>query len=197
MTLRPEQLRALDYLKRKGTDAPADEIRRKVADACAKLETAIDAVPAALRPVSPGPGRWSVHEILDHLVESHRPALPQLESLLQGRTPETPAVPASLQSADPFSRSWEELVEALVRVHGSLRDLLRSATDELSVDVRAPIVMVVKVARPDGTMEPVQWGESLDWKAFVQALRAHNFEHLSQIARTVAAVSERSAAQPG
>ncbi len=197
MTLHPEQLRALDYLKRKGTEAPADEIRRKVADTCGNLEGAFDAVPAALRQVSPGPGKWSVHEILDHLVESHRPALPQLESLLQGRMPETPAVPASLQSADPFSKPWEELVEALHGVHGSLRDLLGSATDEHPLDVRAPIVMVVKVARPDGALEPVPWEERLDWKAFVQALRAHNLEHLSQIARTVAEISERSAAQPG
>lgn len=196
MTLQPEQLRALDYLKRKGTDAPADQIRRKVADTCGKLEEAIGAVPAALRQVSPGPGKWSVHEIVDHLIESHRPALPQLECLLQGRTPETSAVPASLQSADPFSKPWEDLVEALGRVHDSLRDLLGSATDEHPLDVRAPIVMVVKVARPDGTVEPVQWEERLDWKAFVQALRAHNLEHLSQIARTIAAVSERTAAQP-
>ncbi len=196
MTLYPEQLRALDYLKRKGTDAPADEIRRKVAEACGKLEEALDAVPASLRQVSPGPGRWSVHEILDHLVESHRPALPQLESLLQGRPPETPAVPAHLQSPAPFAKPWEDLIAALRGVHGSLQALLRTATDEHPLDVRAPIFMVVKVAHPDGTKEPVQWGSHLDWKAFVQALRAHNLEHLSQIARTVAAASGQSATQP-
>jgi hypothetical protein len=189
MTLYPEQLRALDYLKRKGTDAPADEIRRQVAGAIAKIEEVVDAVPVSLREVSPGPGKWSVHEILDHLIESHRPALSQLESLLQGRTPETPAVPASLQSADPFSRTWGELVKALDSIHDSLWDLLWEATDAHPLDVRAPIVMVVKVTRPDGSVEPVQWEERLDWKAFVQALRVHTLEHLSQVTRTVAEVS--------
>jgi DinB family protein len=189
MDLYPEQIRALDYLKRKGTDTPADEIRRKVAGMVVKLEEAVDAVPVSLREVSPGPGRWSVQEIVDHLVESHRPALAQLEALLKGRTPETPAVPASLQSADPFSWSWSLLVDELSRVHDSLWDLIRDATDEHPLHVRAPIVMVVKVARPDGSLEPVQWEERLDWKAFVQALRVHSLEHVAQIERTVAEVS--------
>src|SRR6185295_283969 len=116
MTLHPEQLRALDYLKRKGTEAPVDELRRQIAGTFLKIEKAIDAVPASLREASPGPGRWSVHEILDHLVESHRPALGQLRSLLEGRSPgsrESPAIPASLQSADPLSRPWEKLVYEL------------------------------------------------------------------------------------
>src|SRR5918992_2946726 len=184
MDLYPEQLRAVEYLKRRGTDAPADEIRVKVAESLGKFEAALAAVPAPLRQVSPGPGKWSVHEILDHLVESHRPALDQLSSLLQGQTPEGAAIPASLQSADPLSRPWDDLVADLQGIHREFLRLLEPATDSHRLDVRAPLVMVVKVQRPDGSLEPVQWEERLHWKTFIQALRVHTLEHLSQITRT-------------
>ncbi len=189
MTLYPEQLRALDYLKRKGTDAPANEIRGKLADAFDKLEAAVAAVPVPLRQVAPSPGKWSVHEILDHLVESHRPALSQLILLLRGETPEGPAIQASLQSADPLSRPWDDLIAELQGIHTAFLRLLEAATDSHRLDVRAPIVIVVKVARPDGSLEPVQWEERLDWRAFVQALRVHTLEHLSQVTRTVTEIS--------
>ena len=196
MALHPEQLRALDYLKRKGTDAPADEIRSKVADSLGKFEAALAAVPVSLRAVAPGPGKWSVHEILDHLVESHRPALDQLSSLLRGETPESAAIQASLQSADPLSRPWDELAAELQAIHAAFLKLLEPATDSHRLDVRAPIVILVKVQRPDGSLEPVQWEERLDWKAFMQALRVHTLEHLSQITRTLGELSQRSAPQP-
>ena len=189
MTLYPEQLRALDYLKRKGTDAPADEIRSKLADAFDKLEAAVAAVPVSLRQVAPGPGKWSVHEILDHLVESNHPALGQLMFLLDGRTPEGAAIPASLQSADPLSRPWRQVVAELEALHTAFLRILERATDSHRLDVSAPVVIVVKVQRPDGSLEPVQWEERLDWKAFVQALRVHTLEHLSQVTRTVTEVS--------
>jgi len=189
MTLYPEQLRALDYLKRKGTDAPADEIRGKLADAFDKFEAAVAAVPVSLRQVAPGPGKWSVHEVLDHLVESNHPALGQLMMLLWGKTPEGPAIPASLQSADPLSRPWEQLVAELEALHTAFLKLLEGATDSHPLDVSAPVVILVEVQRPDGSLEPVQWEERLDWKAFVQALRVHTLEHLSQVTRTVAETS--------
>jgi hypothetical protein len=190
MDLYPEQLRALDYLKRKGTDTPADEIRGKVADSLGKFEVAVSAVPVSLRQLSSGPGKWSVHEILDHLVESHRPAVAQLSSLLHGQTPESAAIPASLQSADPLSRPWDDLVAELHGIHAEFLRLLEPATDSHRLDVRAPIVILVKVQRPDGSLEPVQWEMQLDWKAFIQALRVHTLEHLSQITRTLAEVSQ-------
>ena len=140
MDLYPEQLRAVEYLKRRGTDAPADEIRVKVAESLGKFEAALAAVPAPLRQVSPGPGKWSVHEILDHLVESHRPALDQLSSLLQGQTPEGAAIPASLQSADPLSRPWDDLVADLQGIHREFLRLLEPATDSHRLDVRAPLL---------------------------------------------------------
>ena len=116
--------------------------------------------------------------------------------LLWGKTPEGAAIPAGLQSADPLSRPWEQLVAELEGLHTAFLRLLEKATDSRRLDVSAPIVIVVKVQRPDGSLEPVQWEERLDWKAFVQALRVHTLEHLSQVTRTVAEISERPAPQP-
>lgn len=190
MTLRPEQVRALAYLKRKGTDAPIELLRQRIADAFADFETMIASVPPSLRRQSPAPGRWSAQEIVDHLIQSHRPAAVQLESLLKGLTPETGAVPASLQSADPLSRNWDELVVELKHIHGSLMSLLKDASDSCSLEIRVPVTMVMKADDPLGPQDSVQWEEQLDWKAFAQTLRVHTIEHRSQIERTLRELSD-------
>ena len=197
----PEQIRALAYLKRKGTEAPIELLRRRIADSFGDLETMISSVPTSLRRRSPAPGRWSAQEVVDHLIESHRPAVAQLEALLKGLTPGTGAVPASLQSTDPLSRSWDELVAELKRVHASLISLLEKASDACSLEVRVPVTMVMKVDNPDRPDRPgapqdsVQWEEQLDWKAFAQTLRVHTIEHRSQIERTLRELSDLQAAE--
>ena len=154
---RPEQVRSLRYVKRKGTEAPIELLRRRIADAFLDLETMIASVPPSLRRRSPAPGRWSAQEVVDHLIESHRPAVAQLESLLNGLTPETGAVPASLQSTDPLARNWDELVAELKRIHTSLLSLLEKASDSCSLEVRVPVNMVMKADEPGGPL--VQWEE--------------------------------------
>ena len=188
---RPEQIRALAYLKRKGTDAPIELLRRRIADSFADFETMIASVPPSLRRRSPGPGRWSAQEVVDHLIESHRPAVAQLEALLNVLTPETGPVPASLQSTDPLARNWDELVVELKRIHASLISLIEKASDSCSLEVRVPVTMVMKADEPGGP--PVQWEEQLDWKAFAQTLRVHTIEHRSQIERTLRELSDSAA----
>ena len=187
---RPEQVRALDYLKRKGSDAPIELLRQRIADAFADFETMIASVPPALRRQSPAPGRWSAQEIVDHLIQSHRPAVVQLESLLKGLIPETGAVPASLQSTDPLARNWDELVAELKHINASLISLLEDASDSCSLEVRARVTMVMKADDPLGPQDSVQWEERLDWKAFAQTLRVHTIEHRSQIERTLRELSD-------
>lgn len=186
---RPEQVRALAYLKRKGTDAPIELLRQRIADAFADFETMIASVPPALHRRSPGPGRWSAQEIVDHLIQSHRPAVVQLQSLLKGLTPETGAVPASLQSTDPLSRNWDELVAELEHIHASLISLLDDASDSCSLEVRVPVTLVIKVGESGEPQDSVQWVEPLDWKAFAQTLRVHTIGHRSQIERTLRELS--------
>ncbi|HEX5760841.1 MAG TPA: DinB family protein [Thermoanaerobaculia bacterium] len=188
MEPRPEQQRALHYLRRKGTEAPVARLREQVAETFATIEALLDEVPPGLRATRPGPGRWSAHEIVDHLVESHRPAVEQLGALVAGERPAGGPVRASLQSADPLARRWEDLVAALRQVHSGYRALLERATDATSLAVTAPVVMVVQVAGDDGALAPVTWERELDWKAFAQAFRVHTVQHRQQILATLAAL---------
>jgi hypothetical protein len=105
MELRPEQLQALAYLRRKGTEAAPARLREQVAATFGELEALLPKVPASLRAARPSPARWSAHEVLDHLVESHRP-VEQLRSLVAGQRP---ATPPSLHSERPLERPWDGL----------------------------------------------------------------------------------------
>jgi len=71
---RPERAAAVEYLRRKGTDAPAAKLLAGLRSTLQRFEQAVDRVPEAVRRQRPAPAAWSVHEIVDHLVESHRPA---------------------------------------------------------------------------------------------------------------------------
>jgi hypothetical protein len=187
--LRPEQQRALAYLRRKGTEAGLDALRAQVAATFADLEALLETVPPARRAARPAGGRWSVHEVVDHLVESHRPAVEQLRALLAGERPAGGPIPASLQSPRPEARPWEELIAELARIHRAFNALLASASQASSLAVTAPMVMVVKVEAPGGAPTPVASEHELDWKAFAQGFRVHTVEHRRQI--------ERALAEPG
>lgn len=176
MDLRPEQTQALDYLRRRGTEASVERLREHVASAFRDIENLLDSVPPGLRALRPAPSRWSVQEIVDHLVESHRPAVEQLHEMVSGRRPETGAIPAHLQSAAPLDHPWEDLLGDLHRVHRDLLDLLDKASDEISRDVTAPVLMVI---------QSIEWVHELDWKAYVQAYRGHTAQHRAQIVRTL------------
>jgi hypothetical protein len=176
MNFQPEQVQALDYLRRKGTEAPLERLREHVAATFREIEGLLDSVPPGLRTLRPAPSRWSVQEIVDHLVESHRPAVEQLREMVSGRRPETGAIPAHLQSAAPLDRPWEDLVGDLYHVHRALLDLLDEASDEIPLDVTAPVLMVI---------QSIEWEQELDWKAYVQAYRGHTAQHRAQIVRTL------------
>ncbi len=184
-SLRPEQEIALRYLREKGTEAPLASIRERAAKTFAQLEAQLAALPEESVRLRPAPGRWSVQEIVDHLVESHRPAVDQLRDLLRGERPAGGPVPPSLLSADPLGHAWPGLLQELAEVHRSILALLDGATDETPLTAKVPVAMVVKVREEDGTLTPVEWTADFDWKALVVLLRAHSLEHVAQIERTV------------
>ena len=171
-----EQRRALDYLARKGTHAPVERLRAQVREAFATIESAFDAVGADDRERAPAPGKWSPHEILDHLVLSHAPAVAQFESLLAGIAPAGDAVRADLHRDE--RPSWDELRGELSAIHRRFESLLDKADDDVSLEAKAPVVMVIKI---DGA--PKHWIEHFDWKAFVQTIRVHTLEHHRQLLR--------------
>ncbi len=177
-----EQRRALDYLARKGTNAPVETLRAQLRGAFAQIETRFDEVSVARRGVAPGPGKWSAHQILDHLVLSHGPAVPQFASVLQGVTPGGVAIPANLQSADADRAPWDALRTRLGEIHAEFLSLIDGASDDVPLDAKAVVEIVVKV-----DSRPLHWLEDLDWKAFIQGVRVHTLEHLAQLERTVGA----------
>jgi hypothetical protein len=169
-----EQQRALDYLARKGTAAPVETLRSQLRHAFAAIEEALDGIDAANRENAPAAGKWSPHEILDHLVLSHAPAMSQFASLLAGVTPEGVAIPAGLHRDE--RPEWDASRAELGDVHRQFLTLMDGATDAHSLEPKAVVEMVVKV---DGA--PVHWNEPLDWKAFIQAVRVHTLEHVQQL----------------
>ncbi|HET7712286.1 MAG TPA: DinB family protein [Thermoanaerobaculia bacterium] len=154
-------------------------LRQDARDAFAQIERAIDDVPEGLRERS-HPGRWSPHEILDHLVLSHAPAPEYFSTLLDGISHQGEPIPAGLHRPASERPSWNVLREELHEIHRRTLAVLDTATDEHSLDPTIGLEMVVKVRS-----KPVHWIEPLDWKALVQAMRLHTLEHLSQLQRAV------------
>lgn len=188
MSLRPEQELALDYARRKGTDAPPETIRRKVAATFRKIEAVLASVPGDLARRRPGDGRWSVHEIVDHLAVSHRRAVEELTCLTESRSPQDGPIPAGLLSDDPLAIEWSTQLERLRAIHRDFLAVLESADEGTDLDARAAVEMVVRCRIDEGRVEPVHWIESFDWKAYAILFRAHTLEHLHQVQRTLAAV---------
>lgn len=185
---RPERVVALEYLRRKGTDAPVSKLLSGLRSTFQRLEQALDRLPEVLRTQRPAAASWSVHEIVDHLVESHRPAVAELRALCAGVSPSGGPIPARLTSSNALERPWGSLIDELKRLHAEVLDLVASTGDVTFVAARAPFVMVVKVSGATGS-EVLEWVEALDWKAYAQALRVHTHEHLAQVERTISALT--------
>lgn len=185
MPLRPEQIQAMRYVRRHGTEAPLDSIRSRVGGTFRDLEELLRSIPADLSARAPAPDKWSVHEIVDHLVVSHRRAVDELASLIAGSSPQDGPIPAGLLSDDPFARTWNALLEDLDTVHRDVLALLDRADEDISLDALAPVVMLVRCETGDGGTEPVEWIERLDWKAYALVVRVHTLEHLRQAHRTL------------
>jgi hypothetical protein len=178
--LTPEQTRAVDYLRRKGTEAAVAEIRHKVAEAFRELDELVARIPEEAVRTRPRPGRWCVQEVVDHLIESHRPACDELAGLLEGRAPAGEPIPAHLQSPDVLEKEWPALVREMSAVHGRFAGLVAGAPEDTPLVARAPLVMVIS---------GLEWIEELDWKAYAMAFRAHALGHAGQIRAILAEMS--------
>jgi len=184
MTMPPEHAKAKAYLLEKGTQAPLAQIRERVADAFAALENLLDGVTERQARRGPGEGEWSVHEILDHLVETHPLALEEMRALIENRHSPVSPIPAGLQSGNPAARGWDDLRGELRRLHREVLDVLAKAPDRMTA-ARAPIIMVINTRQADGAMTPMQWVEECDWKACAIIFRLHELDHLGQARRTL------------
>jgi DinB superfamily len=185
--MRPEQVKAMEYLRDKGTRLTAAQVHERVAAGFVALEGFLDGVTEAEVRVRALPGEWSIQEVADHLVETHRPSLEELYDLLAGRRPPGEPIPAGLQSRDPLARPWPELLGELKKLQAEVVAALGAAPDRLN-DARAPVVMVINVKEPDGRETPLHWIEELDWKAYAVIFRLHVMDHLGQGRKVLRAV---------
>jgi hypothetical protein len=192
-TVTPEALaeaqrKAREYLHANGTAAPPEALRKRVRQAFERLETFLRSVDAARAAKVAWEGEWSLHEIADHVVETHRPSLDELRALLAGRRPAGGPVPASLQSANPFARSYAAVLADMKDIHAAVVAALDAARDDFSTAARAPIVMVANATDATGATVPVHWVEEFDWKAYAAVLRLHAIDHLHQAKKVFAAL---------
>ena len=187
MTVRPEQVKAMEYLRDKGTRLAAARVHERVAAGFAALEEFLDGVTDAEARVRALPGEWSIQEVADHLVETHRPSLEELRDLLAGRRPPGEPIPAGLQSRNPFARPWPKLLGELKRLQAEVVEVLGEAPDRLT-GARAPVVMVINMKETDGSETPLHWIEELDWKAYAIVFRLHVLDHLNQAKKVLKAI---------
>lgn len=186
-TIETTKARARDYLRAKGTDAPANSVRDGVREAFASLASFLAGVPVDRVTRRPRDGEWSIQEVADHVLETHRPGLDELRCLLAGHCPPGDAIPASLQSKAPLLRPWPWLLRELGELHDDIVAMLDAAPDDFATDARAPLVMVVNVKDATGEVTPLEWIEELDWKAYAITWRLHAIDHLKQARAALAA----------
>ena len=181
------QRKARDYLHANGTSAPLPSLRKRVGQVFERLETFLESVDAGRAARVAWAGEWSLHEIADHVVETHRPSLEELRSLLAGRRPAGGPVPAALQSAKPL-RPYATVLGEMKDIHAGVVAALDATRDDFTTDARAPIVMVTTATDPTGATIPVHWVEEFDWKAYAAVLRLHAIDHLHQAKKVLAAL---------
>lgn len=183
------QEKAREYLRTRGTLASAATIRARVGDAFDALAKFLAQVPPERAAVRAWPTEWSVQEVVDHLVETHRPGLDELRCLLAGQRPPGDPIPASLQSRAPRLRPWSWLCRELATVHADIVETLAAVPPDFESAARAPLVMVINVPDETGASRPLEWVEELDWKAYAIVWRVHAIDHLNQARKTLAALA--------
>ena len=180
--------KARDYLRTKGTLLSAAALAERIGEAFTAFETFLDAAPPALVQRRAWDGEWTIQEIADHVLETHRPGLDELRCLLAGQRPPGEPIPASLQSKAPHLRPWPWLLREIKELHAEIVAEIRRAGPDFETDARAPLVMVMNATNGSGERLILEWVEDLDWKAYAITWRLHATDHLHQARKVLAAL---------
>ncbi|PYM67183.1 MAG: hypothetical protein DME11_04385 [Candidatus Rokuibacteriota bacterium] len=181
--------RAREYFRTKSSEAPVPVLCERIAEAFRSVEDLMTPLPAAQAACATIPGEWTIHEIVDHLVETYRPGLDELWCLLAGRRPPGGPIPANLQSKAPLLRPWPWLLDELRRLHAETLRTLAAVPADYTTAARAPLVMVVNVKDAEGKTTPLEWIEDLDWKSYtIVSWRLHAIDHVNQARKVLAAL---------
>jgi len=181
--------KAREYFRTKATELALPLIVERVADAVRAFEEFVLPLSAAQAARRSTPGEWTIHEVVDHVVETYRPGLDELWCLLAGQRPPGEPIPPSLRSKAPLLRPWRWLLDEVTRLHAEALRTLKAVPGDFRTDARAPIVMVVNVKDAQGNTTPLHWVEDLDWKAYaIVSWRLHAIDHLKQAKKVLAAI---------
>ena len=180
--------KAREYFRTKSAPTPVAVLRERIAEPLRAVEEFLKPLSAMQVGRATIPGEWTIHEVVDHLVETYRPGLDELWCLLAGRTPPGEPIPANLQSKAPLLRPWPWLLDELTRVHAEVLRTLAAVPTDYATAARAPLVMVVNVKDAQEKTTPLTWVEDLDWKSYaIVSWRLHAIDHLNQARKALAA----------
>src|SRR5919197_3324590 len=112
--------KAREYFRTKSSHTPTPALRERIASACGAVEEFLAPLSAVQAARAAIPGEWTIHEVVDHLVETYRPGLDELWCLLAGRRPPGEPIPASLRSKAGLLRPWPWLLDELWRLHAEV-----------------------------------------------------------------------------
>src|SRR5256712_12152848 len=173
--------KARECFRTRGTQVPVRVIRERFAGAVRAPDDFLAPLSAEQAARVTVGGEWTIHEIVDHLVETYRPGLDELWCLLAGRRPPGEPIPAGLQSKAPLLRPWPWLLDELRRIHAEVLKTLYAVPPAFKTDAKGPLVMVVNVKDAQEKTTPLTWVEDLDWKSYaIVSWRLHGIDHLNQ-----------------
>src|SRR2546428_3988299 len=122
---------AREYFRTKAEGLALPVIVERVADAVRAFEEFVLPLSAAQAARRSSPGEWTIHEVVDHVVETYRPGLDELWCLLAGQRPPGEPIPASLRSKAPLLRPWRWLPDEGPRPHAEALGALQAGPRDL------------------------------------------------------------------
>src|SRR2546428_3900792 len=135
--------KAREYFRAKGTRLPVPVIRERIADAVRAVDEFLAPLSAEQAARATIPGEWTIHEIVDHLVETYRPGLDELWCLLAGRRPPGEPIPAGPRSQAPLLRPWPWPRDEPRRLHAEGLKTLDALPPHFRPPAQGPLPTVV------------------------------------------------------
>jgi len=164
--------RAHDYLRDNGTLAPTAAIRRRVTQAFENLEKFLRGAEPRHAARRAWPAEWSLHEIADHVVQTHRPSRDELASCspAAGR-PARRSRPRSSRRirSDARGRPCSTTSPVCTPTSSPTSPRARRLPDERA----ARVVVVMNGEATDGTSVPLAWEDEIELEGLRRLLRLH------------------------
>lgn len=202
LLLTPESVRMIEYLEARAQSLTAREICERVRVAARALEDVASSADRKLIRRRPGPGKWHMADVLDHISQTQIRGAEELRHLVSGRRPPGPPVYEALKSGASDWAPWSTLVAGLHDANREMVAVLETATDAAGqppsdslVATAVPTVRTLLVAntvRDDGRLVPQLFFADLRWKEYALLQRLHLLDHRTQMNKLIAKCARES-----